>query len=161
MKYILKYKLSIFILVTLVSLFTSATAVGSVAFANNLNYFATQTPGTSCSLYGPTGGPQGVIISDGNTCCPGTAQDAATISSSTCLFSKYINPLISLFSALVGVVVVIAVIIGGIEYSSSAGDPQRAAAARTHITNALLGLFAYIFLYAFLQFLIPGGFLHG
>jgi hypothetical protein len=60
-------------------------------------------------------------------------------------------------SALVGIVVVIAVIIGAIEFISSGGDPQRVASGKQHITNALIGLFAYILLFAFLQFLIPGG----
>jgi hypothetical protein len=41
--------------------------------------------------------------------------------------------------------------------SSSAGDPQKSAQGKEHIRNALFGLLAYILLYAFLQFIIPGG----
>jgi hypothetical protein len=73
------------------------------------------------------------------------------------LFTKYINPLITLLSAVVGVVVVIGVIYGAIQVSSSAGDPQKSAQGKEHIRNALFGLLAYILLYAFLQCIIPGG----
>jgi len=73
------------------------------------------------------------------------------------LITKYINPLVNLLSALVGVAVVISIIIGGIQYSQSAGDPQKAAMARNRIRNAILALIAFIFLYAMLNFLIPGG----
>jgi len=74
-----------------------------------------------------------------------------------CLFSKYLNPVINLLSAVVGLVVVIGIIFGAIQVSSSAGDPQKAASGKGHIRNALLGLLAYILLYSFLQFIIPGG----
>jgi len=73
------------------------------------------------------------------------------------LIAKYINPLITLLSALVGLVVTISIVIGGIQYSSSAGDPQAATAAKNRIRNAIIALVAFIFLYAFLQFLVPGG----
>lgn len=73
------------------------------------------------------------------------------------LFYAYINPLIRFLSALVGVAVVASVVVGGIQYSSSAGDPQKASAAKNRIRNALLALVTYIFLLALLNFLIPGG----
>jgi len=99
--------------------------------------------------------PSGQIIQmDNQTCCPGTNRSA---NSTTCFLDKYINPTIQLLSAAVGLVAVVAIVIGAIEFITSAGDPQRAASGRNHITNALLGLFAFAFLYAFLQFLIPGG----
>lgn len=73
------------------------------------------------------------------------------------LVTKYINPFIQLLSALVGVAVVVSIIIGGIQYSSSAGDPQKASAAKARIRNAIIALIAFIFLYALLDFLMPGG----
>lgn len=77
--------------------------------------------------------------------------------SSCNLIQKYINPLVELLSALVGVAVTISIIIGGIQYGSSAGDPQATTAAKSRIRNSLIALVAFLFLYAFLQFLIPGG----
>ena len=125
-----------------------AVFAGGFAFAP---LAAAANPGSACAL---PDGSAGIIEGDGKTCCPpgGT---------SSCLFAKYVNPLITLLSAAVGVVVVVAIIVGGIEYSSSAGDPQKAASGKQHIMNALLGLLAYALLYAFLQFIIPGGALHG
>jgi hypothetical protein len=103
------------------------------------------------------------------SCCPAAAVDKAIADgkgsasitdgymAKYCLFSKYLNPLVNLLSAVVGVVVVIGIIVGAIQFSSSAGDPQKAANGKNHIRNALIGLLAYILLYAFLQFIIPGG----
>ncbi len=69
----------------------------------------------------------------------------------------YINLGINFLSAGVGIVVVAMIIIGGIQYASAEDDPQRVAAARSRVFNALLALVAYIFLFAFLQWLVPGG----
>ena len=76
------------------------------------------------------------------------------------LVKKYVNPLINMLSAAVGIVVIIAIIYGGIQYTTSEGDPQKAAKARLHITNAIIALIAFMFLYAFLQWIVPGGVLH-
>jgi hypothetical protein len=93
-----------------------------------------------------------------HSCCPNTVKNK---NATTCLFAKYINPLVNLLSAVVAVVVVIGIIVGAVQFSSSAGDPQKAANGKNHIRNALFGLLAYLLLYAFLQFIIPGGFLNG
>ncbi len=73
---------------------------------------------------------------------------------------KYINPAINLFSLVFGLVAVISLILGGIQYSASQGDPQKAASAKGRLQNTIIAIFAYLFLYAFLQFLIPGGAFH-
>jgi len=74
------------------------------------------------------------------------------------LVQKYVNPIINKFLAPLAILaVVIGVIWGGIQYTTSAGDPQKTAAAKGKIQNALLGLVAFILLYAFLNWLIPGG----
>jgi hypothetical protein len=100
--------------------------------------------------------------------CSSLTASAATkaLGSGSCtnnpdLIALYLNPAINLFSGLVGVVVVTSIIAGGIQYSSSAGDPQRAAKARGRISNAIIALIAYAFLYMFLQFIIPGGLFKG
>lgn len=115
-------------------------------------YVAT-SPGQACPL---PDGTNGAIQADGRTCCP-----KGTTDNTSCLFKKYINPAVQLLSALVGVAVVSSVIYGGIEYITSEGDPQKSAAGKEHITNGLIGLAAFILLYAFLQFIIPGGVLNG
>jgi hypothetical protein len=73
------------------------------------------------------------------------------------IVKRYINPLIRLLSVLVGIVAVIAIIFGAIQVSTSAGDPQKSASGKNHIRNALIGLVAYVLLFVFLQWIIPGG----
>jgi hypothetical protein len=70
---------------------------------------------------------------------------------------KFINPAINTLSACFGIVAVISIILGGINYSTSEGDPQKASRAKNRILNTIIAVIAYIFLYAFLQFLVPGG----
>lgn len=132
-----------------VKLVTAITAL----LAAFLVPLAVSTPAFACPL---PDGTQGVYQSDGRTCCPkGTNDDTS------CLFAKYINPAVQLLSALVGVAVVSSIIYGGIEYIMSEGDPQKSAAGKQHITNGLVGLAAFILLYSFLQFIIPGGVFNG
>jgi hypothetical protein len=151
-----------FVLVSCLALFVAfggsnlyiQTVGNASAFALSPNIFAA-SPGASCAL--PDGTSNGAIQQDGVTCCPSGPTNGLDKASGTCLFSKYINPIIQLISAVIGVAIVIGIVYGAIEYITSGGDPQRAASGRQRITNALLGLAAFILLYAFLQFIIPGG----
>lgn len=75
-----------------------------------------------------------------------------------------INPLvhwtltaINFLAAGVGVIVTIMIIIGGIQYASAGPNPQAVQSAKKKITNAIIALIAFFFLYAFMQYLIPGG----
>jgi len=90
---------------------------------------------------------------DDNSCCPGTGNPTAI----QCLMNKYVNPVVNLIAALVGVIVLGSIIAGGIQYSSAGGDPSKVAAAKQRIINALFALAGFVFLYAFLQWVIPGG----
>jgi hypothetical protein len=76
------------------------------------------------------------------------------------LIETYVNPFINLLSIAFGLIAVISIILGGIQYSASQGDPQKASQAKSRISNTMIAIFAYLFLYAFLQFLIPGGLFH-
>ncbi len=76
------------------------------------------------------------------------------------LIAKYVNPGINLLSAVFGLVAVISLILGGINYAASEGDPQKASKAKQRIVNTIFAVFAYMFLFAFLEFLIPGGLFH-
>jgi len=113
-----------------------------------------------------------VVCPDGHTkvdaskvdTCPDAADSAVTsgnckdVKGGKCdLIKNYIQPLIDLLSAGVGVAVVISIIIGGIQYSSSAGDSSKITAAKNRIRNSIIALLMFLFLVAFLNFLIPGG----
>ncbi len=73
------------------------------------------------------------------------------------LVDKYINPTIKLLSGIVGLIAAISLIAGGIQYSAAGGDPQKISAAKNRISKTILALVAYMFLFAFLQFIVPGG----
>jgi len=73
--------------------------------------------------------------------------------------NKYINPAIVLLSAIIGVAAVINIIMAGIQYASSADDPGAVSKAKQRIFNTVVGLVAYAFLFAFLNYLVPGGIL--
>jgi hypothetical protein len=59
----------------------------------------------------------------------------------------------------VGLVIIGSIIVGGIQYSASRGEPQATAAAIKRIQSTLMALLLYIFGYAILNYLIPGQFL--
>ena len=80
-------------------------------------------------------------------------------SAANCGITRYILLFINVLSATLGVVVTIVVIIAGIQYSASAGDPQAIANAKKRISNALLALVLFAFMYGFLQWIVPGGIL--
>lgn len=119
---------------------------------------------TNCDGKGQTGAE--VKGSDGcSSTDPNFSPDPALCGDSTCdtvdncnLTKKYLNPIINkLLAPLALLAVIVGVIWGSIEYTTSGGDPQRVASAKGHIQKALIALLAFIFLYAFLQWLLPGG----
>lgn len=81
--------------------------------------------------------------------------------SSCNLVKTYVDPIIATLSAGVGLAVTISIVVGGIQYATSAGDPQKAAAAKSRITNSIVALIAFFLLFAALEWLIPGGLLNG
>lgn len=64
---------------------------------------------------------------------------------------------INVLSALVGVAIVSMIVYGGIQYSAAGDDPQKISQARQKIINAIIALVMYLFMFAFLQWLVPGG----
>jgi hypothetical protein len=65
---------------------------------------------------------------------------------------------IRFLSAGVGIVVVASTVIAGIQYISSRGDPNATGKAIGRLSNNVVVLIAYVFSYAILNFVIPGGF---
>ena len=75
-----------------------------------------------------------------------------------------LNPILDMAFALfrfisagTGLVVVASIIWAGIQYSTSRGNPQAIAAAVTRITNSFIALLIYIFTFAIINYLVPGG----
>ena len=91
--------------------------------------------------------------------CDGSQYTGSTPYTNNIIFCRYIKPAINFLSAGVGIVVIIMIIIGAIQYTTSSGNPQTLADGRKKIINAVIALVAFGLLYGFLNFLIPGGLL--
>lgn len=70
---------------------------------------------------------------------------------------KDLNIIVGFLSGLVGVVVVGVIILGGIQYAMAGDKAEAVSAAKKRIINGLTALIAFLFIFAFLQWLIPGG----
>lgn len=74
-----------------------------------------------------------------------------------CKIIGYLRDFINLLSVVVGIVVAIMIVVGGIQYSASRDNPQATAAAKQRVTNAVIALIVYVFVFAILEYLVPGG----
>ncbi len=67
---------------------------------------------------------------------------------------------IRFLSAGVGLVIIASVIVGGIQYIVARGDPNGTQAAVKRLISSTIALLVFIFAYAILNYVVPGGFLH-
>jgi hypothetical protein len=74
-----------------------------------------------------------------------------------CIIKNYINPAIKALTATAGVIAVISLIVAGIQYSSAGGDPGKVGAAKARIGKTIGAFLFFIFLYVFLNYIVPGG----
>ena len=65
--------------------------------------------------------------------------------------------IINIMTAGIGITAVGGLLYGGILYASSGGSPDNVKKAKTIITDIVIGLVAYALMFAFLNFIIPGG----
>ncbi|MBI2592194.1 hypothetical protein HYW36_01835 [Candidatus Saccharibacteria bacterium] len=70
---------------------------------------------------------------------------------------KKINDVVNVLSGLVGVVVVGMIILGGIQFAMAGDKSEAVSAAKQRIINGLIALIAFLFIFAFIQWLVPGG----
>lgn len=75
------------------------------------------------------------------------------------LVERYLIPITRFLAAIVGLVVIISVVIGGIQYSSAGDNPQKISQAKGRILNSMLALLVFFLLYGLLEWIVPGGFL--
>lgn len=82
------------------------------------------------------------------------------LNSENCQILNRILQFTNALSGIVAIVIVMMIVVGGIQYSSAGGDPQKVAGAKKRIYNAIFAFMAYIFMFSFLQWVVPGGVLH-
>jgi len=94
----------------------------------------------------------------GNDCLDANGQP---ISQHNCLaknpIMKDLDIITNFLAGAVGVIVVAMIVTGGIQYSMAGNNPTALTAAKQRITNAIIAMVAFMLIYAFLQWLIPGG----
>jgi|GEM_PF-2098634 len=137
--------------ILLATLFAIPLLVTAVFLSNNLSTVWADSGCTSQQVQNYNGSADA---------CQGVAPtpvDTTKASGSTDFVGNYINPFIDFLTGAVGIVVTISLVSAGIQYASSADDPQKVAAARRRIVNTVIALLAFIFLWAFLQWIVPGG----
>jgi hypothetical protein len=64
---------------------------------------------------------------------------------------------INILTAGIGIAAVGGIIYGSIMYSSAGGNSENIKKAKTIIINVVIGIVMYLFMYSFLNYLIPGG----
>lgn len=95
-------------------------------------------------------------LSDGDVECKGKYKD---LDESNCGILRVVTLFTRVLSGIAGLVIVIMIIVGGIQYSMSGADPSKVQAAKQKIINALVALLLFVFGFALLQYLVPGGIL--
>lgn len=90
----------------------------------------------------------------GNECVPrsGAGDDV-----SDSRIVTYLRWIINFAAGGVGVVSVIMIAIGGVQYITANANPQAIQTAKKKIFNAIIALVLFILMYAILNFLVPGG----
>ncbi len=106
----------------------------------------------------PTQGISGSTDNAQSGHCPANKDGSKPLGNCNIL-EQYLNPIINAFTIVVILAVVISMVIGGIQYSTSADQPGAQAAARRRIINAVIAMICFSFLWAFLQWIVPGGIL--
>jgi hypothetical protein len=134
-------------------------AVLAVLMALSVPVLAAEPCGDNCSA-GAGQGPSGSVATTTNTTDP-NCNNSSDAGVQKCLKNnqivKDINLVVNFLSAGVGIVVIGAIILGGIQYSLAGDNATATSAAKKRITDGLIALAAFIFMFAFLQWLIPGG----
>ncbi len=72
---------------------------------------------------------------------------------------NYLRQVLAVMSGAIGLVIVLMLVIGGVQYITSIADPARVKAAKNRIQNAIIALVLYLCMFAILSFLVPGGIL--
>lgn len=114
-------------------------------------------PGATVQPGSPSGGQQNTISANEQPRYVANDCHEPNLNKSNCGIIRYLVTFIRFLTAIVGIVIVAGIIIGGIQYSVSADEASAVSAAKKRIFNALLALAVYIFMFALLQYLVPGG----
>lgn len=133
--------------------------------------FAAPAPGTQAETRDPlenvSGGPVCLAIPIFKADAPSTAEcpsgqiPADGVAREGGPIVWYAIEVMKLISVVIGGVIILVLVMAGINYITSAGDPSGVKTAKKRIQNAITALILYLSMFAILNFLIPGGILIG
>ncbi len=98
-----------------------------------------------------------IISGTAGSAASGCATKPTTDICHNVIIQNYIQPLINFLGIGFGLITTIMIVIGGVQYSAAGDNPQAVQAAKKRIFNAIFALVVFMLMYAFLQFLVPGG----
>jgi hypothetical protein len=96
-----------------------------------------------------------IPVDQGGTKCVPINSTSTDIQDNPIFF--YLKNLLYFFAGGVGLAVVGGIVAGSYMYTTARANAAQAQKGQTIILNSVIGLFLFIFMYAILQFLIPGG----
>jgi hypothetical protein len=70
---------------------------------------------------------------------------------------KDVSAIIDVLAAGVGIVVTGSIIWGGVQYTIAGNNANTVSAAKKRILDSLVALFIFFFMFAFLEWIVPGG----
>lgn len=153
-------------------------AVGLTSFVNSPLYAATSCAGVQTSVIGCS---QSGLCSNGKDPYEGTKPSGADAEKTYAtkyqhLYGKcdlngtapntsveqsgvwgLLLMVINILTAGVGILAVAGIIYGSVMYASAGGNPENVKKARGIITNVVIGIIAYAFMFTILNFITPGG----
>lgn len=100
--------------------------------------------------------------SKGVYCCGGTQTSidfncAASDKPGSNTLTSLALTAVNFLAAGVGIAVVGGIVFGGIRYATANGNASQAQQGVTYIVNSVIGLLLFVFMYAIINFLVPGG----
>lgn len=122
---------------------------------NNTNY----PDGKFDALEHPCSDPRFAGTAPTGTAASGVEPDCKdpNVSRDNCQIVARLLGFINVLSGLVGIVAVVMIAVWGIQYTIARDNPQMVASARLHLLQTVIALISYLFIYAFLQWIVPGG----
>lgn len=110
-------------------------------------------------------GADAVTLKAGESCCGGVVTSIITCDqkggkssdpSSSGVWGLLLLG-VNILTAGVGVAAVAGIVIGSVMYMTAGGSPERIKKANIFLSNVILGIIVYAVMYAFLNYIIPGG----
>jgi hypothetical protein len=91
------------------------------------------------------------------TDCKITTSEDSPLTARNCGIIRLLTAGINVLSAIAGMAIIASMMIGGYQYMTARDNSGQVEAAKKRITWALVALGLFIFMYAILNWLVPGG----